>query len=193
MCAQPCGSTASMMKSSRCRFELGARHAIPRLQMSPMCIGVVVICVPAQVAFAGLEVRVSDCAAYRFQLHVGGYVVGLPLAGPGPAQPPGLALPNGSVGMISVVRRYATSTCPGSPAAIAGNQWVPVSLGELTRYALAALPGIRPPPPSQCEPPSLDHTTYMSDSQEASDCTVPTVDSAEHVAGFELRLAAKPK
>ena len=126
-------------------------------------------------------------------MHGGGYVVGLPLAGPGPAQPPGSALPNGSVGRISVVRRYATSTCPGSPAAIAGNQWVPVSLGELTRYALAALPGIRPPPPSQCEPPSLDHTTYMSDSQEVSDCTVPAVDSAEHVAGFELRLAAKPK
>jgi hypothetical protein len=49
-----------MRKSSRFRFELGARQKIPRLQMSPMCIGVVVTCVAVQLAFAGLWVRVFD-------------------------------------------------------------------------------------------------------------------------------------
>src|SRR3982074_3465823 len=105
MWAQPWGSRSSLMKSSRLRLELGATQAMPRLQMSPTCIGVVVSCVLVQAARAGLEVRFSDWAAYRFQLHVGGYVVGLPFAGPGPAQPPGLAFPKASVGMMAVVRR----------------------------------------------------------------------------------------
>src|SRR5487761_378844 len=105
MWAQPCESRSSLMKSSRLRLELGATHAIPRLQMSPMCIGVVVIWVLAQVALAVLKVRLSDWEAKRFQLHGGGYVVGFPFAGPGPAQPPGSALPNASVGRISGVRR----------------------------------------------------------------------------------------
>src|SRR5436309_6057583 len=113
MCAQPFWSSVSMMKSRRWRLELGARQKMPRLQMSPMCIGVVVICVVAHVAPAGPRLKLSDCAAYRFQLHAGGYVGGFPLAGPGPAHPPGSALPNGSVGRMVLVRRYATSTLPG--------------------------------------------------------------------------------
>jgi hypothetical protein len=40
--------------------------------MSPTCIGVLVICVVVQVAWAGVKVRFKDCAAYRFQLQVGG-------------------------------------------------------------------------------------------------------------------------
>src|SRR5207247_10238907 len=72
MWAQPFGSRVSEMKSSRLRLELGARQKMPRLQMSPTCIGVVVICVTAQVAAAGLAVRFTDCAAYRFQLQAGG-------------------------------------------------------------------------------------------------------------------------
>ena len=60
-----------MMKSSRLRFELGARQKIPRLQMSPMWIGVVVICVGVQVAIlrllpgglTGGSVRLVDWAA----------------------------------------------------------------------------------------------------------------------------------
>src|SRR3989442_15062184 len=81
----------------------------------------------------------------------------------------GRPLPNGSVGKMVLVRRYATSTLPGSPAAMAGKKCVPRSLTGLTRYALAALPGTRPPPPSQVAPPSLDQTTYVSYSHEVSD------------------------
>src|SRR5438874_1129902 len=104
MWAQPFGSRSSMMKSSRLRFELGAKQKMPRLQISPTCIGVVVICVTVQVAEAGLEVKLTDCPAYRFHWHAGGYVGGLPCAC-GPAHPPASALPNGSVGSISVVRK----------------------------------------------------------------------------------------
>src|SRR5439155_559241 len=92
MCAQQPGSMSSMMKSSRLRFEDGARQKMPRLQMSTTCIGVVVM-------------------------------------------------------------------------------WVTVHVA----------------------PPLFDHTTYMSYSQDGSDCTVPAVDSAEHVAGLELALTARPK
>src|SRR5207245_5937820 len=105
MWAHPDGSSVSMMKSSRLRLELGARQKIPRLQMSPMCIGVVVIWVVVHVAVAGVKLRFRDCPAYRFQGQGGGYVMGFPFAGPGPAQPPGLALPNASVGTISGVRK----------------------------------------------------------------------------------------
>src|SRR5204862_5117206 len=76
---------------------------------------------------------------------------------------------------------------------MAGKKCVPRSLTGLTRYAVAALPGISPPPPSHVAPPLLDHTTYMSYSHDRSDWTVPAVDSAEHVAGLELRLFANPK
>src|SRR5438477_13112537 len=104
MCAQPDGSTASMMKSSRLRLELGATQKMPRLQMSPMCIGVVVICVADHEALLGLDVRLSDCAANRFHWQAGGQVGGLPPV-PGPAQPPGSALPNGSEATMSGVLR----------------------------------------------------------------------------------------
>src|SRR5437867_2299813 len=154
--AQPRLSIVSMMKSRRFRFEAGATQKIPRLQMSPICIGDVVIWLTAHVAPDGPFARLSDCAAYRFQGQAGGNVGGLPVAS-GPAQPPGSALPRGSVGRISVVLRYATSTWPGLPAAIAGKKCVPVSAGGLTRYACAALPGTSPPPPSHVEPPALDH------------------------------------
>ena len=63
-------------------------------------------------------------------------------------------------------------------AAIAGNQWVPVSWVEFTRYAAAALPGMAPPPPSQVAPASFDQITYMLYSQDGSLWTVPAVDSA---------------
>src|SRR6266550_3914966 len=53
--AHPDGSSVSMMKSSRLRLELGARQKMPRLQMSPMCIGVVVIWVVVQVALPGIS------------------------------------------------------------------------------------------------------------------------------------------
>src|SRR2546430_7189066 len=76
---------------------------------------------------------------------------------------------------------------------MAGKKCVPRSLTGLTRYALAALPGISPPPPSQVAPPLLDQITYMSYSHDVSDWTVPAVDSAEQVAGFELRLIVKPR
>src|SRR5439155_26479492 len=59
MCAQPFWSMVSMMKSSRLRLELGARQKMPRLQMSPMCTGVVVICVTAHVARPGGELQVQ--------------------------------------------------------------------------------------------------------------------------------------
>jgi hypothetical protein len=55
-----------------------------------------------------------------------------------------------------------------------------------TSYAVAALPGIVPPPPSQVLPPSLDHATHMWWAHVGSDWTVPAVDSAEHVAGLSL-------
>src|SRR5256885_16400205 len=83
MWAQPLASRSSMMKSSRLRLELGARQKMPRLQMSPTCIGVVVIWVTLQVAPAVPLFRFTDCAANRFQLHAGGEVGGLPLAGAG--------------------------------------------------------------------------------------------------------------
>ena len=63
MWAHPWGSRVSWMKSRRWRFELAATQAIPKLQMSPICIGVVVISVVVQVALAGLAVRFSDWAA----------------------------------------------------------------------------------------------------------------------------------
>src|SRR5213593_3853762 len=72
MWAQPFGSRVSEMKSSRLRFELGARQKMPRLQMSPTCIGVVVIWVTVQLAALGLRFRFSDCPPKRFQLHAGG-------------------------------------------------------------------------------------------------------------------------
>src|ERR1051326_3929376 len=104
MCAQPLASNASLMKSSRFLFDAGATQKMPRLQISPMCIGVVVIWLTAQVAALVPEVRLSDSAPYRFHWQAGGKVEGLPVAS-GPAQPPGSALPSGSVGRISGVRR----------------------------------------------------------------------------------------
>ena len=50
-----------------------------------------------------------------------------------------------------------------------------------------------PPPPSQVAPVSADQTTYMLYSHEVSDCSVPAVDSAPHVAGFAFKLLANPK
>src|SRR5438067_316950 len=76
---------------------------------------------------------------------------------------------------------------------MAGKKWVPVSAVGFTRYAVPALPGMRPPPPSHVAPPSLDQTTYWSYSHDGSDWTVPAVDSAEHVAGFAFRVVSKAK
>src|ERR1044071_9759066 len=155
MCAKPVvGSTVSLLKSSRLRFEFGSTQKMPRLQMSPTCIGVVGTAPVVHVSCPGAAVRLSDCPASRFQLQVGGYVLGLPL--PGPAQPPGSNFPSESVGSISFVRSQLTSTLPGSPAAIVGKTSVCGELDGSTSYAAAALPGIVPPPPSQVLPPSLD-------------------------------------
>ena len=63
---------SSMMKSSRLRFEDGARQKMPRLQMSPTCIGVVVIWVTVHVAPETPSDRFSDCPAKRFHLQAGG-------------------------------------------------------------------------------------------------------------------------
>src|SRR5258706_13933978 len=97
MWAQPRASSVSMMKSRRFRFEAGATQKIPRLQMSPTCIGVVVIWLTAHVAPDGPFARLSDCAAYRFHGQADGKVGGLPSAA-GPARPPGSACPTGSAG-----------------------------------------------------------------------------------------------
>src|SRR6267143_7322373 len=68
MWLQPCGSSADMLKSSRCRLEPARPiHAMPRLQMSPTCIGVLVIWVTAHAAPDGPACRFRDCAAKRFQ------------------------------------------------------------------------------------------------------------------------------
>jgi hypothetical protein len=73
MCANPVvGSTVSEMKSSRFRFEFGSTQKMPRLQMSPICIGVVVTAPVVHVAMPVGDVRSSDWPAYRFQLQVGG-------------------------------------------------------------------------------------------------------------------------
>src|ERR1051326_842668 len=73
ICAQPVlGSIVSMLKSSRLRLEVGSTQKIPRLQMSPTCIGVVVTCVLVKAARAGLRERFTDCPATRFQLQAGG-------------------------------------------------------------------------------------------------------------------------
>src|ERR1700740_261391 len=95
------GSTVSEMKSSRLRLEFGSTQKMPRLQMSPTCIGVVVAAPVVQTACEGAAVRFRDWPAYRFQLHVGGYVSGLPVTGP--AQPPASNFPDGPVGSISPV------------------------------------------------------------------------------------------
>src|SRR5205814_8128247 len=102
-----------MMKSRRLRLDDGARQKMPRLQMSPTCIGVVVTWVVAHVARDGPRLRFTDCAAYRFQLQAGGYVVASPLAGPCLAYPLGFAFPSAVVCGIVLVRRYGTSTLPG--------------------------------------------------------------------------------
>jgi hypothetical protein len=53
-------------------FEFGSTEAIPRLQMSLTCIGVVVTAPVVHFAEPGAAARSSDCPANRFQLHVGG-------------------------------------------------------------------------------------------------------------------------
>jgi hypothetical protein len=45
---------------------------MPRLQMSPTCIGVVVIAPVVQTARLGEAVRFSDWPAQRFKLQIGG-------------------------------------------------------------------------------------------------------------------------
>src|ERR1700730_4680258 len=95
------GSTVSEMKSRRLRFELGSTQKIPRLQMSPTCIAVVVTAPLVHTACGGDAVRSNDCPAYKLQLQVGGYVLGLPVTGP--AQPPASNLPDGPVGSVSLV------------------------------------------------------------------------------------------
>ena len=75
------------MKSSRWR-ESGVvgGQAMPRLQMSPKCIGVVVAWTLAKVAVAGVLVRFSDCDVSRFHaagLHRSGMDRGRGAALPG--------------------------------------------------------------------------------------------------------------
>src|SRR5947199_9936829 len=104
MCAQPVtGSTTSWMKSSRCRLlPAWPTHAMPRLQVSPACIGTVPVrLVTVNVALPGGSVRFDDCAAYSAHLHGGGYDATFEL----PAQPPGSALPVGPIGSTVGVRR----------------------------------------------------------------------------------------
>ena len=49
MWAQPCSSRAIEMKSARWRFDARGGQAMPRLQMSPACIGALVTWVVVQV------------------------------------------------------------------------------------------------------------------------------------------------
>src|SRR5205823_2688148 len=76
------------------------------------------------------------------------------------------------------------STLPGLPAASVGKRSVCGTLPESTSYAVAALPGMIPPPPSHVVPPSADQATHIWFAQLGSDCTVPAADSAAHVAGL---------
>src|SRR5258708_3647877 len=142
MWAQPWGSTVSMMKSARWRLERFGGQAIPRLQMSPTCMGLGVILVRAQV---GLVLpRSRDWPAHRnhwlvlVQLTVGKHI-------------PGQSLPLGPVGTTVDVCSQATSTIPGSPAAMAGNQLEPVLALTLNG-------------PFQVSPASGDPTPYMTHS-----------------------------
>ena len=57
------GSTVSLLKSSRFRFEFGSTQKMPRLQMSPTCVGVVVTAPVVQSAVLGGSVRSSDWLA----------------------------------------------------------------------------------------------------------------------------------
>src|SRR5437588_11063553 len=106
MWAQPVtGSIASWMKSRRCRLLTSGTQAMPKLQMSPMCIGVLpVMLLTFQVALPGARLRLDDCAPYKLHLHASGYV-GAFTEALVPAQPPGSALPSGPVGRIVGVRR----------------------------------------------------------------------------------------
>src|SRR2546421_11218937 len=126
MCAQPVtGSIASWMKSSRWRLLTRGTQAMPRLQMSPMCIGVLpVMLLTFHVALPGGKVRLDDWAPYNVHLQASGYVGAL-AAALSPAQPPGSALPSGPVGRIVGGRRQGTSTWPGGSAAMAGDQRLP--------------------------------------------------------------------
>src|SRR5438067_1028560 len=67
MCAHPVvGSITSWMKSSRLRLLTPGTHAMPRLQMSPTCIGVLpVTLLTDQVALPGGSVRLLLRAAHR--------------------------------------------------------------------------------------------------------------------------------
>src|SRR5256714_8781626 len=64
MCANPVvGSTVSLLKSSRLRFEFGSTQKMPRLHMSPTCIGVVVTAPVVQTSLRGAAVKLSDWPA----------------------------------------------------------------------------------------------------------------------------------
>src|ERR1044072_9206517 len=88
------GSIASWMKSSRCRLEPAEpTHAMPRLQMSPTCIGASagVSSLVVHVAWSGGDVKFADCPANKPHLHAPAVTL------PDAAQPPGSALPVGPV------------------------------------------------------------------------------------------------
>src|SRR3982074_3619039 len=101
MWAQPAGSTTSEMKSARLRLAVGGQ-AMPRLQMSPMCIGATEICDVVQVGAwlaTPLLSRLSDCPAHRNQRILGVH------GGPTLKQPPGNCLPLAELGTtLSVLR-----------------------------------------------------------------------------------------
>src|SRR3979411_844182 len=100
MWLQPCGSRADMLKSSRWRFDIVGTQAMPRLQMSPTCRGVLVIGGPAHVAPDGPFCRFRDCAAYRFHGQGPTSYATVLL----PAQPTGRTLPRASVGSVACAR-----------------------------------------------------------------------------------------
>src|SRR5438046_8807989 len=99
------------MKSSRLRFVLGtAAQNRPSVQMSPWCIGCAVSWALFHVGFPVRRLR--DWLTYRYQsASESAFGVGLPV---------------GSLGTTVGVRRYATSTCPGLPAAIVAKSCGPV-------------------------------------------------------------------
>src|SRR2546423_9023570 len=107
-CARPLVPIETSMKSRRLRLLPGNTQKIPSVHTSPWCIGVGVAWTTAHAGVAANRFR--DWAKYTFHSAL--------------ASPPGCGLPYGSVGSSDAVPRYATSTWPGLPTAMAGKKFV---------------------------------------------------------------------
>ena len=113
----------------------------PRVQISPWWMGLGVSFTLVNVGDP--ESRFVDCPTNTFQSAF--------------ASPVGsFGLPYGVLPTSVGVSRYATSTWPGFPAAIAAKKWVPWSV--LTRYGTPVPSDL----PFQVVPPSKEASTQMS-------------------------------